>query len=72
MALLITKGMTLRHKTETTWPTVTIVSIHADPTATYAGRPIQPFAFVTWADNPGVNTAHSLDDLTKNWEDTGV
>lgn len=68
MALLIEKGMTLRNRSEPGWPTITVQSIHAEPTATFAGRTIQPFAYVTWSDNPHVNTAHSLADLVKNWE----
>jgi hypothetical protein len=72
MTAYIHKGQQLRHKTETTWPTIMVSTIHAEPTATFGGVPLQPFAFVEWSDNPGVYTAMNLATIEKDWEDTGV
>jgi hypothetical protein len=68
MALEILKDQEYRHKTEPTWPTIIVKSIHAEPDASFAGVPLKPYAYVEWQDNRGIFCAHLLSDIERNWE----
>lgn len=65
------KGQELRHKSEPTWPTIIIASVHEDPSATFGGKRLAPFAWGVWQDGGG-SSAFTLTTLDKDWEDTGV
>jgi hypothetical protein len=65
------KGQMLRHKTETSWPTIILASVHENPTATFGGKNLAPFAWGVWQDGGG-SSAFNLATLEKDWEDTGV